>query len=265
MKPLFSEKINESLKKYQPVTSEYGLECEDCGNKYDLHQFPATKNYPDGYEYKDGCDCASIEAFKKADEQRRQQKINDKFNQSIINPSIKDATVNNYTPNNESQKIAKQTAIEYVKGFSVKTGENKSILFRGSYGTGKSHLAFAITKALKDRGYTVAFMQVPDLMDRIKSTYNNNSTETFEDLKKELVNLDLLVLDDIGVSNSDHDLAKLYAIINNRQNKNNIFTTNCKDSELNQNVHWHRINSRMKNGSRKLNVIGDDYRERDAW
>ncbi|MGW7932890.1 DNA replication protein DnaC, partial [Staphylococcus xylosus] len=50
-----------------------------------------------------------------------------------------------------------------------------------------------------------------------------------------------------------------------RQKKNNIFTTNFKDSELNQNMHWQRINSRMKKGARKVNVTGDDYRERDAW
>lgn len=265
MKPLFSEKINESLKRYQPIESEYGLYCRDCGNKYDLHKFPPTDKHPAGYEYKDGCDCSMIEAFKKAEKSRQQQRIDSQFNQSLVNPSIKNATVNNYIPNNESQQYAKQTAIEYVQNFSTKKDEMRSILFRGSYGTGKSHLAYAITKALKNRGYHVAFMQVPDLMDRIKSTYNKTSNETFEDLKKELVNLDLLVLDDIGVSNSDHDLGKLYDIINNRQNKNNIFTTNFKDSELNQNIHWQRISSRMKKRSRKLNMVGDDYRERDAW
>ncbi|MGW7932893.1 DNA replication protein DnaC, partial [Staphylococcus xylosus] len=50
-----------------------------------------------------------------------------------------------------------------------------------------------------------------------------------------------------------------------RQKKNNIFTTNFKDSELNQNMHWQRINSRMQKGSRKVNVTGEDYRERDTW
>lgn len=254
------EKIANKVEfKNEIVKQTFGLKCNKCGRNYDYYKFD------NGYEYKDGCDCELIEAAKKAAKEKEQRKINGAFNQSLVNPSIKDATVNNYIPNNESQKLAKQTAIEYVQDFSTRDGEARSILFRGSYGTGKSHLAFAITKALKSRGYTVAFMQVPDLMDRIKSTYNNKSTETFEDMKRDLINLDLLVLDDIGVSNSDHDLAKLYGIINNRQNKNNIFTTNFKDSELNQNIDWHRINSRMKKGSRKLNIVGDDYRERDAW
>ncbi|MCU5745886.1 ATP-binding protein [Staphylococcus sp. SQ8-PEA] len=254
------EKIAERIQfKNEIVEKETGLHCDKCGRDYDWYKFD------NGYEYKDGCDCKLIEMGKEATFKRKQQRIDDIFNQSTVNPSIKEATVNNYEVNNDSQKHAKQTAIDYVTNFSNKKGEMKSILFRGSYGTGKSHLAYAIAKAIKNKGYTVAFMQIPDLMVRIKATYNKKSSETFEDLKKQLVNLDLLVLDDIGVSNSDHDLSMLYDIINNRQDKNNIFTTNFKDSELNQDMHWHRINSRMKKGSRKVNVIGDDYRERDAW
>ena len=43
------------------------------------------------------------------------------FNQSNVNPSLRDATVNNYKPQNEKQVQAKQTAIEYVQGFSTKS------------------------------------------------------------------------------------------------------------------------------------------------
>ncbi|MBX8365535.1 DNA replication protein DnaC, partial [Staphylococcus aureus] len=38
MKPLFSEKINESLKKYQPTHVEKGLKCKRCGSEYDLYK-----------------------------------------------------------------------------------------------------------------------------------------------------------------------------------------------------------------------------------
>ncbi len=68
---------------------------------------------------------------------------------------LRDATVNNYKPQNEKQVQAKQTAIEYVQGFSTK--EPKSLILQGSYGTGKSHLAYAIAKAVKAKGHTVAY------------------------------------------------------------------------------------------------------------
>ena len=87
---------------------------------------------PNGYEYKDGCKCEIYEEYKR----NKQRKINNIFNQSNVNPSLRDATVNNYKPQNEKQVKAKQTAIEYVQGFSTK--EPKSLILQGSYGTGKA-------------------------------------------------------------------------------------------------------------------------------
>ncbi|MGX0037022.1 DNA replication protein DnaC [Staphylococcus auricularis] len=108
-------------------------------------------------------------------------------------------------------------------------------------------------------------MHIPMLMERIKATYNKNAKETTDELVQLLSNIDLLVLDDIGVENTEHTLNKLFSIIDNRVGKNNIFTTNFSDSELNKNMNWQRINSRMKHNSRTVKVLGEDYRERDAW
>ncbi|NGR86499.1 ATP-binding protein, partial [Staphylococcus aureus] len=107
----------------------------------------------------------------------------------------------------------KQTAIEYVQGFSTK--EPKSLILQGSYGTGKSHLAYAIAKAVKAKGHTVAFMHIPMLMDRIKATYNKNAVETTDELVRLLSDIDLLVLDDMGVENTEHTLNKLFSIVDN--------------------------------------------------
>ncbi len=37
MKPLFNEKINESLKKYQPIEVILRQNCDKCGRQYDLY------------------------------------------------------------------------------------------------------------------------------------------------------------------------------------------------------------------------------------
>ncbi|UBV34090.1 ATP-binding protein [Staphylococcus xylosus] len=257
MKRMLSPRITETLKQYEAAEIERALYCEKCGNKYDLHKFDS------GYEYRDGCECSMIAAGKEAENKRKQKAIDNIFNQSNVNYSLQEVTVNNYQPQNKSQTDAKQTAIEYVKTFS--TGKPKSLIMQGSYGAGKSHLAYAIAKAVKAQGYSVAFMHIPMLMDRIKATYNKNAVETTDELVKLLSNVDLLVLDDIGVENTEHTLNKLFSIVDNRVGKNNIFTTNFSDKELNQNMNWQRINSRMKHNSRQVRVLGDDYRERDAW
>ncbi|ELD8069963.1 ATP-binding protein [Staphylococcus pseudintermedius] len=239
------------------VEEKHNLKCESCGNTYDYYKFS------NGQEFKHGCDCAMIEAGKEAEKKRKQRAINNIFNQSNVNYSLKSATVNNYKPQNDNQAQAKQTAIEYVQTFS--TEQPKSLILQGSYGTGKSHLAYAIAKAIKNKGYSVAFMHIPMLMDRIKATYNKNAVETTDELVSLLSSIDLLVLDDMGVENTEHTLNKLFSIVDNRVGKNNIFTTNFSNKELNQNMNWQRINSRMKHNARTVKVIGDDYRERDAW
>lgn len=239
------------------VEQKFNLKCENCGNTYDYYKFS------NGQVFKHGCDCKMIEAGKEAEKKRKQQAINNIFNQSNVNASLKAATVNNYQPQNEAQDKAKQTAVEYVKSFSVK--RPKSLILQGSYGTGKSHLAYAIAKAIKNQGYSVAFMHIPMLMDRIKATYNKNASETTDELVNLLSNIDLLVLDDMGVENTEHTLNKLFSIVDNRVGKNNIFTTNFSNKELNQNVSWQRISSRMKHNARTVKVIGDDYRERGTW
>ena len=204
-----------------------------------------------------------IAAGKEAEQQRKQKYLNRIFNQSNVNASLRDATVKSYTPQNEYQIQAKKTAIEYVKTFSL--DKPKSLILQGSYGTGKSHLAYAIAKAIKQQGYSVAFMHIPMLMERIKATYNRNATETTDELVQLLSSIDLLVLDDVGVENTEHTLNKLFSIVDNRVGKNNIFTTNFSDKELNQNMNWQRINSRMKQNARTVRVLGDDFRGRDAW
>ncbi|MCE4963040.1 ATP-binding protein [Staphylococcus haemolyticus] len=239
------------------VEEKYNLKCEKCGNTYDYYKFS------NGQEFRHGCDCSMIQAGKEAEQQRKQKYLNRIFNQSNVNASLRDVTVNSYQPQNDHQILAKNTAIEYVKGFSV--DKPKSLILQGSYGTGKSHLAYAIAKAIKQQGYSVAFMHIPMLMERIKATYNRNATETTDELVQLLSSIDLLVLDDVGVENTEHTLNKLFSIVDNRVGKNNIFTTNFSDKELNQNMNWQRINSRMKQNARTVRVLGEDFRGRDAW
>ncbi|MCD9080733.1 DNA replication protein DnaC [Staphylococcus haemolyticus] len=250
--------LAKNIKPNQNIVEEkHNLKCERCGNTYDYYKFS------NGQEFRHGCDCSMIQAGKEAEQQRKQKYLNRIFNQSNVNASLRDATVNSYQPQNEYQVQAKNTAIEYVKGFSV--DEPKSLILQGSYGTGKSHLAYAIAKAIKQQGYSVAFMHIPMLMERIKATYNRNATETTDELVQLLSSIDLLVLDDVGVENTEHTLNKLFSIVDNRVGKNNIFTTNFSDKELNQNMNWQRINSRMKQNARTVRVLGDDFRGRDAW
>src|SRR5699024_10955395 len=99
MKQMLSPKIMETLKQYEANEIERDLYCEKCGNKYDLHKFGS------GYEYRDGCECSMIEAGIEAEKKRKQKAINNIFNQSNVNYSLQDATVNNYQPQNQYKQM----------------------------------------------------------------------------------------------------------------------------------------------------------------
>ena len=118
---------------------------------------------------------AMIQAGKEAEKKRKQKYINNIFNQSTVNHSLHGATVNSYKPQNEQQTHAKNTAIEYVKTFSV--DKPKSLILQARMVPEKPY-SLCHSKGNKNEGYSVAFMHIPMLMERIKATYNKNATET---------------------------------------------------------------------------------------
>lgn len=67
----------------------------------------------------------------------------------------------------------------------------------GGYGVGKTHLAAGIANAQRDRGTGVIFTTVPDLMDYLRMTFNNNMTVSLQQRFQVVLDVPLLVLDDL--------------------------------------------------------------------
>ncbi|PPI88345.1 DNA replication protein DnaC [Candidatus Pantoea edessiphila] len=120
----------------------------------------------------------------------------------------------NYNIENEGQlkavKLAKQYSIEFDKSIA-------SFIFSGRPGTGKNHLAAAISNDLILRGKSVLIMTVADLMSSMKATFNENSDLTEEKLIKNLSDVDLLVIDEIGIqSESKYEKIVINQIVDRR-------------------------------------------------
>ena len=80
-------------------------------------------------------------------------------------------------------------------------GNIASFIFSGKPGTGKNHLAAAICNELLLRGKSVLIITVADIMSAMKDTFRNSGTSE-EQLLNDLSNVDLLVIDEIGVQTS---------------------------------------------------------------
>lgn len=84
----------------------------------------------------------------------------------------------------------------------------------GNCGTGKTYLASLIAQEFIGQG--VIFGDVPDLMSRLKETFDNGGTEA---LLKRYTTCGLLALDDIGTGKvTEWNVGILYQIINARYN-----------------------------------------------
>lgn len=93
------------------------------------------------------------------------------------------------------------------------------ILFTGTYGCGKTHLAAAIANYRADAGDPVYFIVVPDLLDHLRAAFNPQATTTYDQRFDEVRNAPLLVLDDLGThSATPWAQEKLYQLFNHRYN-----------------------------------------------
>ena len=91
---------------------------------------------------------------------------------------------------------------------------NGWLVFTGVPGCGKTHLAVAIAKTRLSKGFPPLFKHVPDLLDRLRSTYSPQNSISYDQLFEEVRSAPLLILDDLG-SHSSTPWAeeKLYQIM----------------------------------------------------
>ena len=112
--------------------------------------------------------------------------------------------------------------LEQAYSYSLAFAEypsNRWLVLRGSYGSGKTHLAAAIANHRRERNLPVTFVNVPDLLDALRSSYRSDSGLSFDERFDRLRNSPLLILDDFGAHNaSDWAQEKIYQLINHRYN-----------------------------------------------
>jgi len=240
------------------VKQEFELHCKDCGRKYDYYEFD------NGQVVKDGCDCDMIALAKESTENYRKKQRKSKaekiFKQSKINDNLAQVTFENYQPTSEKLNYAKGLCQRYAQNFTL---DNKqSLLIQGSFGTGKSHLSMSIVKEVKSKGYTVLYMNVPQLISTIKNTYNNRNGMTEQELAQIISDVDLMVFDDFGINMNEFATSKMFELVESRVGKHNIFTTNLDEKEMTRNKDMQRIFSRIMSNTTLIKMDGQDYRTR---
>ncbi|MHC9401861.1 ATP-binding protein, partial [Staphylococcus epidermidis] len=122
------------------------------------------------------------------------------------------------------------------------------------------HLSMSIVKEIKAKGFTVLYMNVPQLISIIKNTYNNGTNMTEQELAKIISDVDLMVFDDYGINMNDFATSKMFELIESHIGKHNIFTTNLDEKEMTRSKDLQRIFSRIMSNTTLIKMDGQDYR-----
>jgi len=134
-------------------------------------------------------------------------------------------------PKGEEENL--KQAINYARAFA----ENPEgwLIFTGTYGCGKTHLAAAIANQNATQGKPALFVVVPDLLDHLRATFNPQSTISFDQRFEEVRRTPILILDDLGTeSATPWAREKLYQIFDYRYNAQlpTVITTATPIEEL---------------------------------
>ena len=138
----------------------------------------------------------------------------------------------------------------YANKFQSMLSGGGSMIFYGTCGTGKTHLASAIAnKIVDDNNGDVLYTKIYDLTGSIKSTWSDRSITESEAIKQ-YTDPDLLIIDEVGVQfGSEAEQMILFRVLNKRYEdiKPTIIVSNLDDEGLNKYL-GERIIDRMYEG-----------------
>ena len=187
----------------------------------------------------------------------------DKFSLNNYSDKINKQKYNSDISPRENIKLIKNIAQNFIKNFD--NPKEKNLLFFGNSGLGKTFLSNCIANELLKQHKTVLYQTAPVMLDSIIS-YRLGKTGSDFDIYNNLLNVDLLIIDDLGTENINNmKFAELFTIINSRllEKKDKItktiISTNLDLKNLSS-LYGERIISRFAGSYNICYFFGDDIR-----
>lgn len=213
------------------------------------------------------CRC-EVQAYEsgtqEAIELKQKRDIESRFSISNLGERFTESTFEAFKPLDGTEKAIEHCR-NYANTFPMYGAD--SLMIWGEPGNGKSHLAAAVAHTVQSKGHTIVFQTMPELLERIRQTFNDRSNkETERDIMRALHDCELLVLDDVGAEKlSDWVQDVLFRIVDGRyrQKRPIFYTTNLKPSDLKEKV-GPRIYDRMIETSLTIQNTGTSYRMKVA-
>ena len=155
---------------------------------------------------------------------------------------------------------AKQAALELAEEIT----DIRWLTLLGEVECGKTHLAIAICRKWLERSKPARYVFVPLMLDELRSGYSKEGDESYDRTLRFLMEVDLLVLDDLGTQvPTPWAMEKLIMIIDYRYiNGLPLVVTTNKELDKLPGDDEHRIGSRLLRFSagRRITIEAPEYR-----
>jgi len=190
------------------------------------------------------------------------------FKEARIPAKFKNAELETYRPDTDSQRDALRLAKKFVAEFP---GDGRGLVFYGPTGVGKTHLAVAMLKAvIQQKGARGFFFVTSELLRLVRETYNRSVEETEMEILRPVLEADVLVMDDLGFEKTSEWVQEtLGLVINTRYNtkRATIVTSNLRDPMDNTDMNSFMVQLGVRSRSRLIEmcqwveVQGTDVRD----
>lgn len=140
-------------------------------------------------------------------------------------------TFETFIADSEAKRAASTVVRDYSENFDERSRKGMGLILSGKPGTGKSHLAAAVLQEHIDKD--VLYATCLDLIRMVRETWRKDSERSERQVLQFLGNLDLLVIDEMGVQyGTDGEQTVMFDILDARYRnmKPTIFLTN-QDAE----------------------------------
>ena len=183
-------------------------------------------------------------------------------------------TLDTFREKSDVLRLAKKKVQRFVDLWP-NNEEGRGLLLMGGCGVGKTHLAVAALVEIINSGKPgrLMFSNFQDLIQEIQASFDNDQVPTKSELLRPLLEVDLLILDELGSQKPTTFVQDiLYYVINSRYNAEltTIFTTNyydrsaeAKDETLEQRI-GPRLRSRLAEMAERIEISGATDHRRDT-